>query len=108
MAVTQADRPVAVSSPLGADVLLFRRMTAVEELGRLFTFELDLLSEDQNIKFADVLGKVLTVELDYGSGKRYFSGHASSFSYVGVEGRFAHYRATLRPWLWFCAGSSWR
>ena len=44
MALTQAKRLMAVSSPLGGEVLVFRRMTATEELGRLFEFQLDLLS----------------------------------------------------------------
>lgn len=35
--LTQAERPIAVSTPLGKDVLLFQSMTATE-------FNLDLLS----------------------------------------------------------------
>ena len=46
----QSDRPISVSSPLGPDVLLFYRMTATESLGRLFDFDLDVLSKDHNIK----------------------------------------------------------
>jgi len=53
----QAAREIAISTPLGEDVLLFHRMTATEELGRMFRFDLDLLSKDPNIKFEKILGE---------------------------------------------------
>ena len=103
MLLKQAERRIAVSSPLGEDVLLFRGMRASETLGRLSAFELDLLSEDHEIELEDVLGQNLTVRLDMPqSGEmRYFNGFASQFCYTGASGNFARYRATLRPWLWF-------
>lgn len=95
-------RTVQVTSPLGEGALLFRRMTAVEELGRLFEFDLELLSRDPQIPFEDVLGQPLTVALELQDGsRRYFNGFVSLFSQAGTVGHFALYRATLRPWLWF-------
>ena len=55
MTQIQAARPVEIITPLGDDVLLFQRMTATEQLGRLFEFELDLLSKEPDIKFEDIL-----------------------------------------------------
>jgi type VI secretion system secreted protein VgrG len=103
MLVKQAERRIAVSSPLGEDVLLFRSMRASESLGRLSSFELDLLSEDHEIELEDILGQNLTVRLDMPQNgeRRYFNGFASQFCYAGTFGSFACYRATLRPWLWF-------
>jgi type VI secretion system secreted protein VgrG len=103
MAIKQAERRIAVSSPLGEDVLLFRSMRASESLGRLSSFELDLLCEDHEIKLEDILGQNLTVRLDMPESgeRRYFNGVASQFSYAGAFGNFARYRATLRPWPWF-------
>ncbi|MFZ4789476.1 MAG: hypothetical protein ACOYMW_00970 [Candidatus Competibacteraceae bacterium] len=65
MAITQKHRMIAVSTPLGEDVLVFGRMTATEQLGRLFEFDLELFSERHDIRPADVLGKTyaLAVEL---------------------------------------------
>ena len=95
-------REVEVSSPLGEGALLFHRMTAREELGRLFEYELDLLSKDEQIKFKDVLGQPLTVHLDLPSGKkRHFNGFATRFSQPGKVGNYSAYRCVLRPWLWF-------
>ncbi len=103
MLLKQAERQIAVSSPLGEDVLLFRAMTASESLGRLSCFDLDLLSENHEIKLEDVLGQNLTVrlELPQDGGTRYFNGFASQFSYEGWSGDLARYRAQLRPWPWF-------
>jgi type VI secretion system secreted protein VgrG len=102
MGITQAHRQVEIESPLGKDVLLLRGMTVTEELGRLFEFQIDLLSENPNIKFDDILGQKITVRLDMPPGKtRYFSGHVSDFSQAGVVGDLYAYHATVRPWLWF-------
>jgi len=98
----QTDRPISVSSPLGTDVLLFYRMTAQESLGRLFDFDLGVLSEDHNIKLEDLLGQAMTVNLDLpGGGKRLFHGIVSQLSSAGTIGRYAHYTIQLHPWLWF-------
>jgi type VI secretion system secreted protein VgrG len=102
MPPTQQHRPAAVSSPLGPDVLLFRRMTAREQLSQPFEIELELLSEDFEIALSDVLGQPLSIRLDLPDGKeRYFHAYCAEFGFVGQEGRHALYRATLRPWLWF-------
>src|SRR5919106_492498 len=102
MALIQAKRPIAVTSSLGEDILLFRRMTVTEQLGCLTEFNLDLLSADEQIRFEDVLGQTMTIRLELPEGgKRYFNGHVSRFCQVGRLGRYAYYQATLHPWLWF-------
>ena len=45
MALTQEHRRLAISSPLGEDVLLFRRMTVSENLGELFSCDLEIAIE---------------------------------------------------------------
>jgi type VI secretion system secreted protein VgrG len=102
MAGTQEQRAVEVASPLGRNVLLLYRMSVNEALGRLFLFEIDLLSENNSIRFEDLLGQKLTVRLELTPGKtRYFSGHVSSFRQEGTIGNYYAYHATVRPWLWF-------
>ena len=96
----QSDRPISVTSPLGEDVLLFYRMSAAESLGRLFDFDLDVLSEDHSIKLEDLLGQPMAVHLDLpGGGKRHFHGIVSQLSFVGTVGRYAHFGIQLQPWL---------
>lgn len=106
MAITQKRRIFAVNTPLGEDVLVFYRMTGTEQLGRLFEYELELLSEKTYIQLTEILGKNVTVRMQLpesrGGGARYFNGFVTRFSYLGMRGmRYGAYRATLSPWLWF-------
>ena len=102
MAITQSERKVSVSTPLGPDKLVFRRMSANENLSQLFEYELELLSEDGEIKHESLLAKNITVTLENDDGsKRYFNGYISRFAYAETADRYYLYRATLRPWLWF-------
>ena len=64
MAATQEQREAAFFCPLGEDVLLLRRMTGNEALGRRFEYNLDLVSEDPNIRLEDLLGQNCSVRLD--------------------------------------------
>lgn len=107
MAFIQKNRSIIIKTPLPDDVLLFRSMSGREELGSLFQFELDLLSEDFGIKLDDVLGQSMTVQLNLPDGEfRYFNGVVSRFCQVEPFGEFASYQATLRPWFWFLTRTS--
>jgi len=102
MAGTQSNRFIGVTTPLGDDELLFRRMTVIESLGRLFEINLELLSAAEDIKMDDVVGQDMTVRLEIQDGSnRYFNGFCSEFSQTGRLGRYATYQAVLRPWFWF-------
>lgn len=102
MAATQKHRTITITSALGADTLLFRRMEVREQLSQPFEFHLDLFSENPGIKFTDVLGQPMVVRLNLPKDRvRYFHGLVSQFRQVRGHGRYAAYQATLRPWLWF-------
>ncbi|MEW8507106.1 MAG: type VI secretion system tip protein TssI/VgrG [Candidatus Thiodiazotropha sp.] len=107
MAFTQSNRQLQIKTPLGADELLILKMEAREELGRLYEFTVDLLSDNESISPDDLLGKKMTVEMDMvNTTKRYFDGYVSRFTQVGHLAYFAHYRATLRPWFWLLTQTS--
>lgn len=101
MAMMSAKRSIAVTTPLGGDELLFRRMSATEELGRLFRYDLELIGPSEAVKLEDVLGKDMAVRIDAHDGTRFLHGNVSRFSYAGRTEGYAIYHATLRPWLWF-------
>lgn len=106
---TQTQRQFAVASPLGPDALLFKDMVFTESLCRPFEMQLELLSEDTQIKPDDILGQNITVrcELPNLEGKtRYFNGLVSSFSQGGIEEGMSVYRITVVPWLWFLTRTS--
>lgn len=99
---TQKNRELAIETPLGEDVLLLVRMSGTEKLGRLFEYNLELASENRQIKAEDIVGKNVTIRLDLGAGRtRYFNGHVSSFSQLTSAGQLARYRTVVVPWLWF-------
>jgi type VI secretion system secreted protein VgrG len=97
-------RVMEVTTPLGADVLLFHGMHAREEMGRLAEYQLELLSltGDKDINLDDILGKNVTVKLGLpGDSSRFFNGYVTRFSQGGNYGRYTRYFAMVRPWLWF-------
>jgi type VI secretion system secreted protein VgrG len=101
MAHTQDNRHIAVTTPLGKDVLLLKGITGHEGLSRLFSFQLDLLSEkDRAIDFTTIVGKQVSVELKHAGGKRFFHGVVNRFSQGAGDATFASYRAEVVPWLW--------
>ncbi|MEN6426758.1 MAG: type VI secretion system tip protein VgrG [Phycisphaerales bacterium] len=102
MAKTQQHRQVAVETPLGEDVLLLVNMWGSEQLGRPFEFQLELASENSQIKFSDIVGQNVTVRLERPDGStRYFNGFVSRFTQVSSNRDGARYSATVVPWLWF-------
>ncbi|MEZ5594303.1 MAG: type VI secretion system tip protein TssI/VgrG [Gammaproteobacteria bacterium] len=100
---TQDYRDTQIASVLGKDVLLFRSMVARERLSQPFEYELEALSLDANIDFKKIIGTSVSVRLLLPNNReRYFNGWVSQFSQVpSGTVRYAAYRFTLRPWLWF-------
>ncbi|MFB0553033.1 MAG: type VI secretion system Vgr family protein [Phycisphaerae bacterium] len=102
MAETQKYREIEIATPLGEDVLLLTNMSGTEQLGRPFRFELELTSEDHQIKYTDIVGQNVTIRLNLSEDKtRYFNGFVSRFTQTLSAGGLASYRATVVPWLWF-------
>lgn len=100
----QIERQLAVSCELGTDALLLHRFEGREELGRVFAFELDLLSEHRDVPFDKALGRPISVrlaDLSGGASPRYFHGHVSRFRQTDDRGSLSRYSATMVPWLWF-------
>ncbi len=90
-----------VRTPLADGVLLVYRVRAREELGRPFRYDLELLSEDPQVKLEDVVGKDMTLTLHmHDNDPRYFHGVVARFGQSGTRGRYTRYLCTLRPHLW--------
>ena len=99
---TQEYREIGIDTPLGPDVFLLTSMSGTEELGRPFEYQLELASEDDQIKAEDIVGQDVTIRLDLSGNKsRYFNGFISRFTQIMPFGGLARYRATMVPWLWF-------
>jgi len=107
MPYSQENRLIAIDTPLGKDVLLLVGMTGTEGLSQLFSFELSLISENQDISFDQIIGKNVTVSMTLADGnQRIFNGIVSRFAQgkggaeAGGDPRFSYYSATMVPWFW--------
>src|SRR5712692_11640152 len=98
MAYTQTNRRIAITTTLGKDALLLRGFNGSEAISQLFHFDLDLLSENNSIKFQDVVGKNVTLRIyDANGAERHWNGFISRFSQGAQDGRLTAYRAQMVP-----------
>ena len=99
---TQAEGPLAITTPLGKDVLLLTGFRGSEAISQLFSFQLDLLAEVQSaVKFDGILGQDVTVTLRLPNGEeRYLNGIIKRFSQGSRDETFVKFRAELVPKLW--------
>ena len=108
MATTQDKRLLAIYTPLGKDFLLLNRITATEGLSRLFSFEVELLHEEEQPGFTPtivnpttIIGKAVTIAIDQRDGTiRELTGIVNRFSQGSRDNRFSYYYATIVPHAW--------
>src|ERR1051325_4449492 len=103
---TQDGRFMAITTPLGKDVLLLDTFAGKEALSRLFHFKLGMYTEDQSkVAFDKLLGQKVTVSFR-GDTVRYFNGIISRLSQgQRVRGLdeaqiLVRFEAELVPQLW--------
>ena len=100
--ITQGERVLNVTTPLGPNVFTLAGLSGREEISRLFSFQLDLLIENHiDAPLDRLVGQPTTVELALpGGGSRFFNGIASRVS-QGMRGaHFTSYQAEIVPKLW--------
>lgn len=102
---SDSNSPVRFVSPL-TDKLLVRTVQGEEEIGGLFVFELELISTDNEMKFDDVVGQQVTTILVLEDDERFFNGYITEFRYLGIDGPYSRYHATIRPWFWLLTRTS--
>jgi type VI secretion system secreted protein VgrG len=101
MPYSQQERLIALTTPLGEDVLLLAAFSGREAISRLFSFQLDLLSEKGPVDFAAIIGKKVTIRVTQSDKKeRYFNGIVSHFAQSGADSRFTRYQMQVVPWTW--------
>lgn len=103
----QDTRILSVATPLGEDVVLLDSISGREDLGRLFRYELDLVSNDSAIDADKILGENVTVRLQLAhDDERYINGYIARFGSAGLRRGLRSYSATLVPWTWFLTRTS--
>jgi len=94
---------VTVTSPFGDGKLLFQSLTGREELGRMFHYKLEALSENGALDLNKILGQNITIKAEFPDDRvRYFNADVIQFRQItkSVDKYFC-YEAQLRPRLWF-------
>lgn len=99
---TQDNRFMHMETVLGKDAFLLRRLQVNEAFSRLFSIQIDLLSQRDKIAVEDIIGSHVALFIDANGQTRPFNGYVKSFVCTGMEKRsFYGYKAELVPWLWF-------
>lgn len=104
MDISQENRIASVTTPLGKDKLVLYRMTGSEHLSRLYNYDVELLSEKNNIDFKQLLGQEILVELN--ENDRYFHGIITHIKQVGMIGDLYCYQAIINPKMWLLTRAS--
>jgi len=110
---TQENRSLVVTTPLGDDVVLLTRFSGTEGLSVPFSFDLDLVSENNNLAFENIIGENVTVSIGHADeNRRFFNGIISRFALDSGSGEIesAHglvrYSAKMVPWFWLLTRTS--
>jgi type VI secretion system secreted protein VgrG len=102
MPFDQTNRIASVKTPFGKDEVGLLSFEGTETLGRLPSFDLQLISEKKSLDPKQILGQAVGVTLNLGNGKqRHFHGYAVQFGRATLRTRYYAYQVTLVPWLWF-------
>ncbi|MCP4494622.1 MAG: type VI secretion system tip protein VgrG [Gammaproteobacteria bacterium] len=106
MALTQDNRLLSITSPLGKDELLLTAFEGSEAISELFKFRIEVLSRNHNITPDQLIGKTVSLKIDNNQGTT-FHGYISQFTYGEVKAdNLRVYRFTMVPWLWFLKKTS--
>ncbi len=86
----------------GLDAAAFRvlRFTGVEEVSRLFRFDLELSSADRSLPFAGIIGKPATLTITRSAEPAVIHGMVVHFEQAGHSPGAYAYRAVFVPRLW--------
>ena len=105
MPFSTAHRAYNLVSPLGEDALLVHAVEGSEGLSQLFEFNLTLMSLDDDIKPAAIIGKRVRLELETLDDRRFWTGVVVAFGRTGVrqlggDDEATVYQAQMVPWVW--------
>ena len=95
-------RNVRLTTPLGPEALIFRRLDGHEALGQIGQYSLTALSKRPDLPLDKLVGQPLTISSDLMlMATRHLNLYVCEMSLKGKEGDYYVYEAILRPWLWF-------
>ena len=85
---------------LDTEVLKVTRFEGTEGISELFSFHLELCSDNSDIPFADVVGKPCVLEIGGVNGSRFVNGIIRQFARTGEGSHLTNYAAEIVPVHW--------
>lgn len=106
--LTQADRLLRISTPLGEDVMLPEKMIVHEQINGLFEIEVLVKSKRTDIKPDEIVGKMVDLSLEIAIGQRRpWNGLVTELMEGPPVSRgLRTYRMIVRPQLWLLSQRS--
>ena len=107
--VSQKNRLLAITTPLGEDFLLINKMHVEEKMSELFEIDVEVLYDELEddafdytvIDDTQILGKTATISITQRDGaKRTLTGMINNFTLAGRNRRFTSYYMTVVPHVW--------
>src|SRR5580704_14304004 len=106
-ALSQSTLPILVTTPLGDNELIVRSIQGDERISGLFQYTLEMVSTENSLDFAAMVGQGVTVTLVLADGTdAYLHGICGRFVQAGSDARTTTYYADLHPKLWLLTLSS--
>jgi type VI secretion system secreted protein VgrG len=99
----EENRYLFIESKLGRNELLLESFTGSEGISQLFSYQLELLSENKRIKFEDILGQEVSFGIQGVEERRhprFIHGIVTAFAQLPDTSRLSRYRAIVSPKLW--------
>ncbi|MCA9482131.1 MAG: type VI secretion system tip protein VgrG [Nitrospina sp.] len=90
-----------LTTPLGPDKLLLKTFHGEEKLSEPYFYYLDMVSQEYELDFDQIVGEGVTITMDLSSGEqKYFHGIVTRFIQGAFDGTECKYFAEVRPWMW--------
>ena len=104
--LTQDNRILRLSTPLGPDRLVAECLRGEEALSQPYCLTVAALSSDAGIALKTLLGQPVLLQLMTAASRddlRPFHGHVTAARMLGADGGLARYELTIGPWYAFLA-----
>lgn len=100
--ISQRNRICGLETELESDKLLVAGFSGTEGVSRLFSFTVELLSEDDSLDLTKLIGTKVTLRIATADGgSRVWNGYVSQVAQGWKGTVYAAYQLTIVPWLWF-------
>ena len=105
---TQAGRMMAISTPLGQDVLLLDHLAIDEGINEMFSIRASVKSQRDDLQAPDLIGSTVDISLKLkDAGTRFWNGFVTELHEGSLTSRGTRsYALTIRPKLWLLTRNS--